>query len=97
MYLHVKDDCGNVANSHVDINFSSIRPTVVSVDSPIDLVREGHYYKGVLKYQMNDANDVIEAYAVGYDINPTNFKSLPLYEDTITNLANGSYTAQTDN
>ena len=97
VYLHVKDDCGNVANSHVDINFSSIRPTVVSVDSPIDLVREGHYYKGVLKYQMNDANDVIEAYAVGYDINPANFKSLPLYEDTITNLANGSYTAQTDN
>ena len=97
VYLHVKDDCGNVANSHVEINFSSVRPTIVSVDSPINLVREGHYYKGVLRYEMDDPNDVIEAYAIGYEKDPSNFKSLPLYEDTITNLPSGSYTAQTDN
>lgn len=76
IYLHVKDDCGNIANSHVDVFLTDTSPVISNVTSPITLTRQGKYYVGNIQFQVNDPDSLIEAYAVGLSVNPTNFKSI---------------------
>lgn len=78
VYFHAKDDCGNVANSSVEIIFSSNHPIVKSVNSPIILKRQGNYYIGELVFEIKDPDNQIEAYAIGFSPEPTNYKSLSL-------------------
>ncbi len=85
IYLHVKDDCGNISNNKVDVFFSDNSPTVSNVSSPINLIRQGKYYVGNVQFEIKDPNSLIEAYAVGLTSNPTNFKSIPRTSNSIIN------------
>lgn len=76
IYLHVKDDCGNIANNFIDVFLTNNAPTISNVTSPINLVKKGSYYIGEIQFQINDPDSLIEAYAVGFSINPSNFKSI---------------------
>lgn len=76
IYLHVKDECGNIANNHVDVFLTDTSPVISNVTSPVTLIRNGKYYVGNIQFQINDPDSLMEAYAVGLQINPTNFKSI---------------------
>jgi len=78
VYLHVKDDSGNVANSSVDIIFSSNLPVIKSTNAPITMVKQGNYFVGELTFAIEDPDTLIEAVAIDFKSNPTNYKSIPL-------------------
>ena len=78
VYLHVKDNSGNMANTGVDIIYTSNIPVIKSVNSPITLTRQGSYYNGELIFEIIDPDTQIEAYAIGFTDNPSNYKSLAL-------------------
>ncbi|MEK9694164.1 MAG: hypothetical protein VW270_00290 [Candidatus Poseidoniales archaeon] len=77
VHLHAKDRNGHMISSDVEFNVTTSSPTITSVASPITLKRQGNYYIGTLNFDIDDSN-YIEAYAMGYSKDPTNYKSIPL-------------------
>ena len=77
IYLHIKDDCGNITNDFVEVFLTDDSPVISNVSSPITLIRSGKYYVGNIHFQVNDPNSLIEAYAVGLTPTLSIFKSIP--------------------
>ena len=85
VWLHSKDDNGNIISDAVTITVTTDAPVINSVSSPIDLIRQGNYYVGDLIFTIDDVTSDIEAYAIGFEKDPNNFKSIPLTNNaTIT-------------
>ena len=87
VYLHVKDDSGNITSSMVTVVFTTNNPKIMGINSPVTLSKQGNYYIGELVINAEDDNNQIEAYAIGLDPDPKNFKSIPL-------LTSGTITQQ---
>ena len=52
VYLHIKDACGHMTSSVVDVNVAVNNPAIKNVSSPINLTREGHYYVGTITFDV---------------------------------------------
>ena len=85
IYLHVKDDCGNITSDFVEVFLTDDSPVISNVTSPITLTRNGKYYVGNLQFQVNDPNSLIEAYYVGLSPIPNTYKSITRTSANIIN------------
>jgi len=77
IYLHIKDDCGNIISDYVEVIINDNSPVISNVTSPLVLTRMGKYYVGNVQFQVNDPDSLIEAYSIGLNPALSVFKSIP--------------------